>query len=711
MQITKRDGRVVEWDRSKIETAVKKAGGICGGTIAGEIIEGIALCRIKPTVEAIQDEVERLLMDLDPPAAKRFILYREERRRARAVKPDGKLISEYIHVSKYAKHHEGRRETFEETVWRNEYMHKQKYPKLWPEIGKVYDEFVQTKKILPSMRSMQFAGVAVEAHNARMYNCAFSHANRPEFFNHMFYLLLCGCGVGFSVQKQHVDQLLSVVKIDRRAVWTFKMDDTIEGWAESLRCLVYSYIDPTAPMYGNYVEFNYSDIRPMGSPLKTSGGKAPGHVPLKRCLERVRSVFDKAQGRKLKPIEVHDICCHVAEGVLSGGIRRSSLMSLFSYDDSEMMLAKSGDWYTENPQRAMANNSVVLLRSEVTYEQFESVFQVLKEWGEPGFFFTEDLDYGTNPCGEIGLNPVLEDGRVGFTFCNLTEINGKLVETRDDLLRAARAAAFIGTLQAGYTQLDYLGDVSRRLAERESLLGIGITGIMDRPKILLDGETLRAASKEAIRENERVAAELEIRPASRVTTVKPSGTTSLLLEACGSGIHPHHAKRYFRRVTANPLETAFQYFRSINPHLCQEKPNGDWVIKFPIETDGITVDEVDEEKMLEAIYIMYENWVVPGTANHEFSPGLTHNVSCTVQVKNWDRVMNNVWCHKHLIAAITFLQHHSGKYDFAPLEVANESWEELVRKTKPVDWTKFVETEDGTEQRDNLACSGGQCEV
>ena len=706
MKITKRDGRVVNWDRSKIDAAIIKAGGSL--ELAVKISYDIEFRGIN-TVEAIQDEVENLLMSYDPDTAKRYILYREERAKLRRIHPDGRLISEYIHVSKYARHHNGRRETFEETVWRNEQMHKLKYPGLSAQIGEIYDRFVQTKKVLPSMRSMQFGGAAIETHNARMYNCAFSHANRPEFFNHMFYLLLCGCGVGYSVQKQHVSQLEPCAKIDQRLVWHHNIDDTIEGWSDALKALISSYLEPVSHLYSTYVEFNYFIVRPKGSKLKTSGGRAPGHIPLKLGLERVREVLNKSQGRNLKPIDVHDICCIVAETVLSGGIRRSSLISLFSYDDSEMMMAKSGAWYSENSQRAMANNSVVMTRD--SYEQFKTVFEVLKENGEPGFFFTENLDFGTNPCGEIGLNPVLEDGRVGFTFCNLTEINGKLIESKDHLLQAARAAAFIGTLQAGYTHLEYLGPVSRRLAERESLLGIGITGIMDRPEILLDGAVLREACEVAVQTNARVARELGLSPASRVTTVKPSGTTSLLLEACGSGIHTHHAKRYFRRVTANPLETAFQYFRSINPHLCEEKPNGDWVIKFPIETNGLTRDEVTEEIFLGHLFNVYDNWVKPGTADSQYSPGLTHNVSCTVTVKDWDLVRRIVWENRFRIAAITFLPYDGGKYAFSPLEVADETWKSLVELTRPVDWTKFHEEEDSTNLKGEGACYGGQCEL
>lgn len=657
------------------------------------------------TVESIQDQVEILLMRMDPASAKKFILYREGRARSRRVHPDGKLIADYIHAAKYARHTDGRRETFDETVGRNEKMHHQKYPQLSAQISQVYKDFVHTKRVLPSMRSMQFGGAAIQAHEARMYNCAFSHANRPEFFNHMFYLLLCGCGVGYSVQRQHVAQLHPVARTDYGKLSFHLVEDTIEGWADALRALVESYLAPKKNWHGYYIEFDYELVRPRGAPLMSSGGKAPGHVPLKLMLERVRNVFLAAQGRQLKPIEVHDICCMIAESVLSGGIRRSSLISLFSASDVEMMNAKTGSWPAH---RAMANNSVVFLRNEVNEEQFKAVFEILKEWGEPGFFFTENLDFGTNPCGEIGLNPVLEDGSVGFSFCNLTEVNGKLIGSRDQLREAVRAASFIGTLQAGYTDIPYLGETTRRLLERESLLGVSITGFMDRPEILLDGEALAEAAQVAIDSNIYWSAQLGIRPACRVTTVKPSGTASLLLEACGSGIHPHFAKRYFRRVTANPLEEAFLYFRSINPHLCEEKPNGDWVIKFPIETDGLT--RMDEGIFLDYIFRVYDHWVKPGTASQEFSPGLTHNVSCTVPVRDWDRARNIVWENRGRIAAITFLSHDETKYAFAPLEVADETWDTLVMLTNPVDWTKF-RASSGVDIVDISACAGGQCEV
>lgn len=367
-------------------------------------------------------------------------------------------------------------------------------------------------------------------------NCSFSLVDRPEVFAEALFLLLSGCGVGYSVQFDHVDKLPVLNFINPKKVRHHVVEDTIEGWADALRALVQSYLD------GVYLEFSYFKVRDAGSPLKTSGGRAPGHLKLKEALESIRAVLSVAQGRKLRPIECHRIMCHAADAVLSGGIRRSAMIALFSLDDSEMIYAKTGNWFEKEPWFANANNSVVLKRDEVRKKQFKRIFQMTKQWGEPGFYFTNDFDYGTNPCGEIGLNPKLtitealmqklaEKGidapvgseYTGWAFCNLCELNAAMFETYEDFEKAAWAATLIGTLQAGYTKMPYLGWVSEALAEREALLGIGMTGMLDSPQIACKPEYQREMAHKIKGWNAEFAARVGIKPAARLTCVKPSG--------------------------------------------------------------------------------------------------------------------------------------------------------------------------------------------
>ena len=733
VRILKRDGREVDFDKSKVARAVKRAGAtedvaeVIGDRVAS-VLATKSPRRSRPMmVEEVQDLVEEALMaysDETRPIAKAYIVYRADREKARLarLKPDINAIADYTHASKYSRFDAdlGRRETWEESVTRRMEMDIRRFPKLETRIRQVFDQYVRRKIVLPSMRSMQFGGTAMEKNHARGYNCCFTLMDRPDAFSEMFFLLLSGCGVGYSVQKRHIRKLPGVAKIDRKHVKFFTIPDSIEGWALSLRELVDSYMNgqPHA-----YVEFCYDEIRPLGQQLVTSGGKAPGHVPLKRMLESIRAVFDKAQGRRLEPIEVHDICCRIAESVLAGGIRRSSLIALFSPDDHDMMTCKTGNWLDTAPHRAMANNSVVIVRgdSHQHYETFRHIFKAMKEYGEPGFFFTPHENYGCNPCGEIGLNPVdVQTGETGFGFCNLTEINAALVEDAQGMIEAAQAAAFIGTLQASYTDFPFLSQASKKVAQREALLGVSITGMMDNP-LVLDQDVLRMASAAAVDMNRKIAREIGISPAARVTTVKPSGTASLLLGCVGSGIHPHHARRYIRRVTANPIEPTFQHFKSINPHMCVEKPNGDWVIEFPVQVrdDAILRMDLKALDFMRKVFDVYENWIVPGTAEIMSSPGLTHNVSCTVDVGNdeWDEVMEFAWQNRQRIAAMSFLSSDGDKkYPFAPREAITDAagearWNDLVSRYKSVDWKEHKETEDVTSPTAVGACEGPACEI
>lgn len=656
--------------------------------------------------------------------------------------PDSSAIADYIHLSKYARYvpELKRRELYSETIDRVETMHVSRYSKIQDDIRWAFD-FVRQKKVLPSMRALQFAGTAIERNNARLYNCAFSLCDRTRFFQEVMFLLLCGTGVGFSVQFEHVEQLPALGRIDRDIVKHYAVDDTIEGWANALGKLITSYTK------GFYIEFAYNKIRAKGAPLKTSGGKAPGHLPLKKALDSIRKILDGAQGRKLRPIECYRIVCLAAEAVLSGGIRRSATLCLFSPDDGEMLNAKTGDWMSKYPEFQNSNNSVVLDRKEAKWRQFKRIIERTREWGEPGFFFTNDVDTGVNPCVEIGLNPILvidEDTRhivetlfeskgetppkmkdgeryTGWGFCNLCEINAAKFEVEKDFYDAARAAAIIGTLQAGYTDFPYLGWVSEVVARREALLGIGMTGMMDASAISLNPEYQRKAVEVVLETNQEFAKKLGIRTAARTTCVKPSGTTSLELGCVGSGIHGHPAHRYLRRVVANELEPVFQFFKSINPHQCERKPNGDWVVTFPVQApdSAVLVSSMTAIQFLQRVLGTQKNWVLPGTARPRSSPGINHNVSNTVMVlpDEWDVVAEFLWANREFFTGVSMLGNDGDKkYEYAPREAiinqADEAkWKYLIENYKPVDYGLMVEGDDATNLKGEVACAGGSCEL
>ncbi|MGD9210728.1 MAG: ATP cone domain-containing protein [Desulfobacteraceae bacterium] len=735
IRIKKRDGKLQEYKQGKIKKAILAAFNECKEsvkdldsiivTIVEELSEFLDTNSTNIVdIEVIQDLVEEVLMQFNSKVAKHYITYRQKRaeQRQERLTPDSGAIADYIHISKYSRFNKelGRRELYEETVSRVEDMHIRKYPNCIDDIQFAFS-LVRDKKVLPSMRSMQFAGAAIEAHNARMYNCSYTLINRPRVFGEILYLLLCGCGVGFSVQWEHINQLPKLEKIGK-TVKHFTIPDSIEGWAEAVNALVQSFLT------GYHVEFNYSQIRPEGSLLITSGGLAPGHLPLKRSLENIRQLLLKAQNRKLRPIECHDVICYLAEAVLAGGIRRSSLISIFSAHDTEMLYAKAQGNFDPireiNAQRAMANNSAMIIRKSLSYgvdhnkEIFKRVIHIAEEnYGDPGFFFSNSTDYGCNPCAEIGLNPVLthtKDGRVGdvgFSFCNLCEINMAKVTSEEDYIIAAEAAAIIGTLQAGYTTFPFLGEVTEQIVKRDGLLGVSMCGMMDNPDISFNYKLQCIAARHVLKINEKIAKKIGIEPAKRATTIKPGGTAPLELGGVASGIHPHHARRYIRRVTANPLEPALLHFEKINPHMVETKPNGDKCIMFPIEvpSDAKTVKEMPALEFMNYVFDTYRNWIQSGKRD---LGELSHSVSATITVKPEE--MNDVVKLLHErqfdITGMSFAPYLLDKrFPFTPREAitpADESkWNYLIQNYRPVDWTMMCET--GQEVLNpEIECSG-----
>lgn len=744
--VRKRDNTTLQdFEISKLEKAIRAAWldseSIVNEKSLNKVIQNVLQILSGETVdvEVIQDAVETALMKQGQfTVAKAYILYRHEHQilretRSKAIDPKG--IADYIHASKYARYipELQRREVFEETVARVENMHISKFPTLETDIRKAFDA-VREKRVLPSMRSMQFGGEAILKNNNRMYNCSFTLVDRPEVFSESLFLLLAGCGVGYSVQFDHVEKLPVLGFIDPKKILHHVIEDTIEGWADALKALVDSYQTKVN------VEFSYHKIRAAGAPLKTSGGRAPGHSKLKESLERIRTVLSAAQGRKLRPIECHRIICHAADAVLSGGIRRSALICLFSFDDSEMLYAKTGNWHVTDPWFANANNSVVLKRDEITKKQFKRAFSMVKEWGEPGFYFTSNYDYGTNACAEIGLNPNIVvdselqttlktqnidvnigDKYTGWAFCNLCEINAAKFKTYQDFEDAAKAATFIGTLQAAYVDMPYLGWVSEAIAKREALLGIGMTGMLDAPQISCDPVFQKKVASNIKVWNAQFADQIGIKPAARTTCVKPSGTTSLELSCVGSGHHAHHARRYFRRITADYLEPVFQAFKSVNPHMCVCKPDGKWVIEFPVEApaDAILKEDITALSFLDMVKSTQHNWVLPGTNDNTVSPGLNHNVSNTVTVAptEWEFVSEYLWENRDSFTGVSLLPSSADKlYAFAPNEAVStpadeQRWNQLINNYTPVDYTLMVEADDATNLKSEPACAGGVCEI
>ena len=597
---------------------------------------------------------------------------------------------------------------------------------------------VARREVLPSMRSLQFGGEAILTKHARVYNCCFTYIDRLEAFRETLYLLLCGCGVGFSVQTHHVAKLPAfALRDETKPVLTHVVADTIEGWADALHALMANAVA------GRQVHFDYSQIRPEGAPLRTSGGKAPGSAPLFHTLSRAERIVRAAAGRQLRPIEAYDILMWAAKAVLSGGVRRSATICLFSVDDAEMVASKTGNWFADQPQRAASNNSAVIVRATATRAQFDALFEAQKQFGEPGFYFVEDTEYGANPCVEIGLHPRLtldaaaivrlrELGHAGelrvgeevtgVQFCNLSTISAAATETPADFYRLCAHAALIGTLQAGYTEFGYLSPVSRVITEREALLGVSLCGILDRPGVFLDPAVLRAGAAVVKAVNAVVARALGIQPAARTTCVKPEGTASLLL-GTSSGLHPHHAPRYFRRVQANVHDPVYRHFRKSNPHMVEQSvydPNGRTeVITFPVEGPdfGIYREDLSAVKHLEYVRLVQENWVQAGRRHEDTSPGLHHNVSCTISVRpdEWAAVADFVWTHRHAFTGIAMLQDCGDKlYQQAPREGVVTAadiakWNTLSHQS--VDYTTLEESEDITDLKQVVACAGGACEV
>lgn len=644
-------------------------------------------------------------------------------------------ISKYIFTSKYARYleNEKRRETWSEAVDRVYRMHSDKFSHLSAEdreeIAWAFS-MVKDKRALPSMRSLQFGGPAVEAHNARMFNCSVRHIDSIRAFSESFYLLLCGCGVGFGITDRYLNRFPNLVSAEDKTgiVMTYVVEDSIEGWADSIEALLNCYFTNTA-YSGRKIVFDYSRIRPAGSILKTGGGKAPGHEGLKAAHAKIKALLDniiEVDGvRRLRTIDAYDILMHVADAVLSGGIRRSACAVIFDKDDELMLNAKTGDWFNENPQRGRSNNSVLLVRDEVSEEEFEAIVKRTREWGEPGFVFADNKDTLFNPCFEVGFIPLTDDGVCGVQFCNLTTVNGSRVQTEDDFYEAVRAATIIGTLQASYTDFKYLSHVAKSLTDEEALLGVSITAMMDKPEILLDPDIQKRAAAIAVETNRIWAEKIGINQAARVCVIKPEGTSTLAVGSMASGIHPAHSRFMFRRVQANKLDNVYRFFKSVNSPLTEESVwsanKTDDVITFPVVVPEGALVKSDLSAMdhLEIIRSTQQNWVKTGTTSAN-KKQTAHNVSCTVIVRDdeWGDVVNYLYSNRGDFAAVSLIPASGDKdYAQAPMEAVStpedvQKFIHLMNNIIPLDYTWMVESEDGTSLMQEASCAGPEgCEV
>jgi len=616
------------------------------------------------------------------------------------------LMRDITQWLKYAKYipELNRRETREETINRNLNMHLKSFSHLdsdtQTEIKDVYKKYVLTGKVLPSMRSMQYAGKPIEIAPNSIYNCAYLPIDSVECFHEVFFLLLNGTGVGFSVQNHHVISLPEIRQPNKSRTRKIVIQDSIVGWADAIKELFRSYTGELTQT----PRFIYDDIRPIGTPLKTRGGKAPGPQPLRKCIVIIEGILQQmADGDQLTPLQCHDIICHMAEAVTAGGNRRAALISLFSANNAEMKTCKAGKFWDTNPQRQRANNSAVILRSKVTKEFFNSLWKDIENsgTGEPGVYFTHDKDWGTNPCCEIALRP--------YQFCNLTEINASTIKNDEDLFTRVEAATILGTLQATYTDFYYLRDIWRTTTEKDALLGVSMTGIASTKMDSLD---VTGAAHLAKKVNKEWASRLGINTAARVTCVKPSGTSSLIL-GTSSGIHAWHSKYYIRRIRISKDELIYNYLFMNHPELVAdelENPNGA-VIEIPqvAPTNALTSESEDSFAFLERLKNMTIRWVNPGHNDGQN----THNISATVYIKEheWDEIGEWMWLNRHYYNGLSCYP-ESSWYAQAPFERCDKiTYEKMMSSLRKIDLTQIKEFEDNTSFSAEAACGGGACEI
>lgn len=670
-------------------------------------------------------------------------------------------LSEYVFASKYARYNkeESRRETYEEAIDRMIQMHIDKYStkkELVSELEKAR-ELLYDKRICGSQRALQFGGDSIRQKNERIYNCSVSYCDRAEFFGQAMFLSLCGVGVGYSVQKHHVEKIGTIKGYDGEVKYV--IDDSIEGWSDACTFMVKS-----ALIGGEKPKFCYDKIRKKGEKINNFGVSS-GHIPLMNSINKSMEIIESRVGKLLRPIDCFDIVCHLVDCVLAGGIRRSATICIFSSSDEEMMKSKTGNWFKDNPQRARANISV-MCTPEMQKKEFLNIFKYTKEYGEPAIIYSKSTEHINNPCVEITMCPMLiKDPRgsvienyslelidpvnrknyeskgytfeSGFQFCNLTTINADRNRTKESFLEAVKYATLLGTVQATYTDFYYLGHVSEKITRRESLLGVSITGIYSNPKFLINQNNLSEFSNYSKYINGYFSELLFIKKASRITCVKPEGTASLILET-SSGLHPYHSKKYLKRVQSNSSEKIFKEFYKKNPQSCEKSVwGGDdlMCINFACEAPigAMVKSDLDALTHLKHAMIFNRYWVRNGNADPSRLEGADHNVSITVSIGDdeWDSVSRFMWKKRFYFKGVSFLS-KSGDYVyeqspfcevFMPTDIESDDqffekkikayklYRILKEKMEKVFYKEIIETEDNTKVIQTIACGGGACEI
>jgi ribonucleoside-triphosphate reductase len=665
------------------------------------------------------------------------------------------ILGRVSFAAQYAKETSTGRETWAQAVDRVKTMHlnKFKYSDEAQEAINWAFSFVYNKRVFPSQRSMQFGGRPIERNNMRIYNCTYSACNRVKFFSEAFWLLLSGCGTGFSIRKQHTNKLpilVTPVTISKRPPKTHVIADTIEGWANAVDALINSYCLSSYYdiSYENELVFDYSKLREKGAKI-SSGGRSPGHEPLEKALENIRAHLQKVvkRDRRLRPIDCLDITMYLSEAVLSGGVRRSASIAIFDKDDEEMINAKRGEWWKDNGQRAYANISAGIKTDGNEDKHLATkILMSAKEWGEPGIAFFKSDHHGTNPCAEIGLLGIcIRDGKGdpvdnvtidmlenmefyqskkgysyyhGWQACNLTEINMARNKTRYEFLEACKAAAIIGTLQASYINTGYLTHTTKRIIEAEALIGVSLTGMCENtlsfePKLLKDGSALVNAT------NSKYSDVFRVNYASRTTCIKPSGNTSTVAGGISAGIHPHHAKRYIRRMRLSKVNPIWQELLTKVPAACVDLDEHTGIVQFACSAPVGSITREDDTALnhLERVKLVYENWVAPGSAQSRVE-GLTHNVSntCTVKEDEWPQVTQFIWNNRESLRGVALLSYVGDHmYNMAPYQTVVEGtdsaklWDDLAQ----INWDEVDLNKRGEGESPTLepACSGGKCEL